>query len=361
MKKVLLSALALCACVYASAQGRIHDNGLYDDFKKASEYSDEYSVETDKKVCVGDPATEGEENAYRGIFVYGNKDVEIDGFGLKTTRNMEAGQLEIEVEQLKGQYEPFGFIFGTYCEGSEEKDFTMDLSDNAVISFHLKVEQFEDLYVPGDGVTTEELGVQVKIQVTDINDVTLAFDESWDGVPGNAWQYEIGVSGDGSKPSNDFFNSANRMSQGDEVQISYDLKRALPANDANDAPDPDKTFDYSQVVAVKITFANARKDSDDGYAPYHHKGLYIIKDFRLGSEWPVGLFAPTVSAALSVYPNPASDRVNFEKELTNINVFNAQGQLIETISSARSINVSSYNKGVYFINATEGTSRILVK
>lgn len=63
----------------------------------------------------------------------------------------------------------------------------------------------------------------------------------------------------------------------------------------------------------------------------------------------------------AVYPNPATSEVNFGQTLTNVSVYNANGVLVETLNSASSLNVSTFKSGVYFINATEGATRFVVK
>lgn len=352
MKKVLLSVFALSAGLTAMAQNPgINDVAAYDNFKKASQYSNQYSIEVVGK----EDCSDATQNAYKGIFTYSDKTVAADNFGLTVTRNMTEGQLELDVTQLYGKYEPFGFIFGTYCPGN--KDFTLDLSNNAMLDFTVKVASFTDEN-DGSGDPTGGEGVQIKIQATDINDVTLAFDKSGVG-EAEAWRYEIGVTGDGSQASN--FGGSDHAVEGDVVHIQYDLKDAETANDAVDGIDESKTFDYSQVKAVKITFVSNNKDKDGGYKSYQSTGKYIITDFKLGDVTVLNTNKATATSAFSVAPNPASDNVTFGKTLTNVSVYNAQGKLVETLSSANSLNVSSYTEGVYMINATEGSARILVK
>jgi hypothetical protein len=361
MKKVLLSVLALSAGLGVMAQG-ISPTGAYDDFKKASADADEYSIVTTEKQC----APNTSEDAYMGIFTYSNKDVVADGFGLTVSRNMDAGQLDLNVIQLKGKYEPFGFIFGTYCVDGSEKDFTLDLSKNAIIDFSVKVNTFTDFVSEGGGTPTNDKGVQIKIQATDINGVSLVFDKkslTETKVADNAWKYEIGVSGDGSQPSNNFLSGSNSLKAGESVHISYNLKDAVPGNDDSNAPATDgREFDYSKVAAIKITFANANKDTKSGYDPYKSEGSYTITNFKLGSlEGDEVATKSAVKLETAVYPNPATSVVNFGRTLTNVSVYNSNGILVETLNSASSINVESFKAGVYLINSTEGSTRFVVK
>jgi len=59
------------------------------------------------------------------------------------------------------------------------------------------------------------------------------------------------------------------------------------------------------------------------------------------------------SSAIKLYPNPANNIVNISGEnISTVKVFNNLGQLINTYYNVNSINVSSYQKGIYIFNIT---------
>jgi hypothetical protein len=68
-----------------------------------------------------------------------------------------------------------------------------------------------------------------------------------------------------------------------------------------------------------------------------------------------------------IYPNPATDQISIQhkgEEILDVNFFNNLGQLIhqETISAnKKTINVSKFDKGLYFIEINKGTRKILRK
>jgi hypothetical protein len=57
------------------------------------------------------------------------------------------------------------------------------------------------------------------------------------------------------------------------------------------------------------------------------------------------------SPALQLYPNPAYNIVHIEGEdIANVKIYNNMGQLIKSYDNVNSVNVASYNAGIYFLN-----------
>jgi len=80
--------------------------------------------------------------------------------------------------------------------------------------------------------------------------------------------------------------------------------------------------------------------------------------FTYQNECNVGI--SNYTSKLLIYPNPANHVVHIAGEnIANVKVFNNLGQLINTYHNLNSINVSSYNSGIYFFNITtiEGNIR----
>lgn len=346
----------------AMAQG-ITTKAAYDDFMVASEFATEYSIKRDGFAAF--PCT-SLDTAYMGIFTYASKDDATIKLDVK--RDTVNGELDLQVTQNKAAYEPFGFIFGSYCETAAEKSFGLDLSDNAMLSLVLSIDsvnRFEELV---DGDPTGDAGIQIKIQAEDGNGKSIAFDKDYDPAsPGDFWMHEIGITGDGGQSGNNFNNGSNYVSQGDVVTIQYDLKRGVVAG-SDDKPDVDGVFYYSNVVALKITFSSNNKDkTDDKYDPYKLYTEVSIQTFQLGDVFgeglgdAVGLTDGVEKLTTSLYPNPASSLVNFSEELENVSVYNTQGIQVYSASKANSVDVSSFESGVYFIKSSKGSSSFVVK
>lgn len=64
--------------------------------------------------------------------------------------------------------------------------------------------------------------------------------------------------------------------------------------------------------------------------------------------------------SFSMYPNPASDVVSFNKEV-NITIFDINGKKVLAAENISSINISELSKGVYFVKTSEGVTKKLIK
>ena len=67
--------------------------------------------------------------------------------------------------------------------------------------------------------------------------------------------------------------------------------------------------------------------------------------------------------AISIYPNPATDVIQVASKvaLTNIEVYNINGQLVLTNNPAEEINISKLSSGVYFVTLYSETNFITKK
>lgn len=90
-------------------------------------------------------------------------------------------------------------------------------------------------------------------------------------------------------------------------------------------------------------------------------GVIEIDYIKIGDAVTGINTAIATETAVSVYPNPASENVTFSKSLTDVTVFNALGNVIETAATSAGLNVSNYNAGIYFIKSAEGTTQFVVK
>ena len=69
----------------------------------------------------------------------------------------------------------------------------------------------------------------------------------------------------------------------------------------------------------------------------------------------------TVAPMINVYPNPAQGSFNVKlNNESNVNIFNAVGQLVKTYNNVTELNVN-LEAGVYFVNANNQTVKVVVK
>jgi hypothetical protein len=62
----------------------------------------------------------------------------------------------------------------------------------------------------------------------------------------------------------------------------------------------------------------------------------------------------SASSKISVYPNPATGRINIQGEVAQVDIYSVQGQLL--LSDNRNvIDVAGLNKGFYLVSVTDKT------
>lgn len=91
-------------------------------------------------------------------------------------------------------------------------------------------------------------------------------------------------------------------------------------------------------------------------------GSFEIEFIRLGTTAvPVGVDDIATATNVNAYPNPASDQVNFEEELSDLVIYNMVGVQVYEASVANTVDVSQFEAGVYFAQHSKGTLRFSVQ
>lgn len=65
-----------------------------------------------------------------------------------------------------------------------------------------------------------------------------------------------------------------------------------------------------------------------------------------------GISSQTTGQAISVYPNPATNRIHFSNEVSQIALYSLQGQLVRSAKNTCSLNVSDIARGTYIVRLT---------
>ena len=76
---------------------------------------------------------------------------------------------------------------------------------------------------------------------------------------------------------------------------------------------------------------------------------------------PVGLGDKFSAASFTLFPNPSNGVVNFSKEVSNVVVYDATGNIVITEASATSLNTTSLEAGIYMINSNQGSTKFIVE
>ena len=101
-----------------------------------------------------------------------------------------------------------------------------------------------------------------------------------------------------------------------------------------------------------------------------HNGSYttglsnekIQIDYLKFSKNVTGIFNSATEASFEVFPNPANgDVVNFSSELNNVIVMNSLGSVVFETASAKEMNISSFENGMYILKSDEGSTKLVVE
>ena len=82
---------------------------------------------------------------------------------------------------------------------------------------------------------------------------------------------------------------------------------------------------------------------------------YSIWEFKIFGTASVSTSVSDLSAAntITVYPNPATARIQTSNEVSEIALYSLQGQLVHSAKNTSSLNVSSIAKGMYLVRLTD--------
>lgn len=335
MKKTLLN-LSVIASLIASAQfatgvnGHLTDVAAYDDFKDADVlYTPgvtEYSYETDKV-----DADSAHKKAYKGIY-WTEATGTVNGFVANKFRDSANSKIVYTYTQTLNRYEPFLAVFGSYKEGATLQKFSLDLSDNATLSF--KVKNLSDTAT-----------IKFTLQLQDINGASLAFLPSVVGDEDLYYNHNIGYSQGESDP----------LAPGDSAEFSFDFLTAVPANTTTNRPDQTVVFDYAHVTAVTFTAVNNNNtgnvsgthDQPGDYNPLPLVNQKLeISNFRLGDQTKLAVVASI---------NDEQIVNNFGNEV--ITVYNMTGSIIAT----GTVETLSLNSGFYILKSASKTQKVVIK
>lgn len=87
---------------------------------------------------------------------------------------------------------------------------------------------------------------------------------------------------------------------------------------------------------------------------------YSIWEFKIFGTVSTTTVNPIVldKNTISVYPNPATDRINISGEVSEVSLYSLQGQLVRSIRNQNSLDVSTFAKGLYLVKVTNKLGNI---
>jgi len=350
MKKTLLNLALVATLASVSAQG-INTVGAYDDFAKTSQYS-VISTEMllDSTTHVGNPA----KKAYKGIFWWTKPAT--GGLNFTKTR-LGDGKQSYVATQAASAYEPLGVGFGTYAKSATPGDssfFTVDLSNNAVVSFTIK--------------NTSGADQLFKVGLSDINDTLLnayatplagynnagaakgdiaTEDNAAHDAPYYQYELNITVKKDSTKNVSIDFKGAAHVFY--KLNVDGTVRTSGGNIGCKDVGyySPASTFNFAKVKAFTITPLNSEGTNSGPYPDcYGQKeltaGTFEVTNFRIGD----------VSGIVGV-----SDEIiaNFKDEV--VTVYNFSGAYVAQ-GNVADLNLAS---GFYIFKSASKAVKTFVK
>jgi endoglucanase len=236
--------------------------GITDQFESATQFS-EMTGGTNDAACSPTSVT----GAAAGIYWFQDTDPATPFKAIATRAGN--GTLEYLISQAANSYNVVGFNFGTYCSGTSQAKYSLDLTKNA--TFKLTVS------APASNTATLDLKIQMKDAkgtVIAINKLALLPNGTVDAV--NWYKYEIGFSKNHVIP--DFLS----LTPGSTTNFVFDFKNALSIKNPNNPTFPtdintnNADFDFSKVTEVVIVPVNKLDTGTPSYQPLAFTDQKII-------------------------------------------------------------------------------------
>lgn len=113
---------------------------------------------------------------------------------------------------------------------------------------------------------------------------------------------------------------------------------------------PQSIYSDTQIYNLNILSDNSILILGD-FISYNNVGRNRIA--KLLNYPSLGIIKNSQLESLKIYPNPAIDFINLNKEFRSISVFSIDGKLISTYNNTKEVDVSFLSKGTYIVNAID--------
>jgi hypothetical protein len=129
-----------------------------------------------------------------------------------------------------------------------------------------------------------------------------------------------------------------------------------------------KVTNSVRVSSTVISYVINRPNLGFEVAPNNANNIKTISTVWMNEQrWPVGLSEELNKAAesLSVYPNPASDLINFAidyNKATAVKMMDITGRVIETVNfnlNNAQVDVRNYNAGIYMYQVLDNEGKVV--
>ena len=121
--------------------------------------------------------------------------------------------------------------------------------------------------------------------------------------------------------------------------------------------------DLATVIGVDMTIVSASQPENNAWNPIAITNTTAtINYIKVGGAAAPDAVNTLSQQKITMYPNPSNgETVQFSQPLTNVQVYNALGQMVFFQNNASTINVGSLTQGIYFLSSNEGISKLVVE
>ena len=160
-------------------------------------------------------------------------------------------------------------------------------------------------------------------------------------------------------------NAVQFTQVGDSITVNIDFTGAY--NGDYGSGTAKFNFDSTMLSEVLITVVNDHQNAKDGYNRYGLADAEVVFSKIVVGDinfTPLDLKDETLFAAkgFMVYPNPTKEgTVHFNINAENVKVVDLLGNVVFSAASASEVNTASFNKGIYVVNSSKGTTRFVVE
>lgn len=389
MKKILLTSLIIGSSIASFAQGiqAAAPGFAWDSFDKAKEYGDVVGTDPSLGIYLFRDSTN-----LNTPYIKGFKHFTDGKYAYNKTREGD-GVLSFIVSQPYGLFKPqIGVVFG------DGKTINLTGTSSLVLRVGLKI----------DIATVPNLeGVKIKFGIKSINGLDTVAIDSKGSLGGKTNQYlnELAIQvkknkagtallaptvpNESTMPPNTItfppstepgviLVDINFNGGYEAVYPAIQLKAdgaaanacvgAVKGNGGTGvvgASNPKKGFDSTHVSGFQLTFLSANQVSDDCYFNEELVDFKVdFTEFKLG-DLTVGLgYDEEVfnKRGFIAYPSPIKGgNLKLSATAENVKVYDVLGTMVFSANSASEINVDGFNKGLYIVKSSKGSTRFVVE
>lgn len=155
------------------------------------------------------------------------------------------------------------------------------------------------------------------------------------------------------------------------IVVNGGTANALVASNVLSADKTQITITFTQPLqdGDQVTFGNPMVwETNENHNIFINalQGPYVVGQTCSLEGGPISSSTNILDKSITIYPNPASERINFSNKVAEANLFTLQGQKVLSVQNSMSLNISNLPKGLYVVklidlSGNQQTSKIEIR